>query len=523
MLTPQTSNRNNSRKDLLLVYILPLTIFVLGCLLHYQRGYYHIGLTSVHSQGADDAYISFRYGWNLTHFDNLSWNESGYRRTEGFTNPLWVYISATWAFLGTKGWIYPLMVGTSILISAVLLVLLIHAVYSNNQRSNAAVIGLVLAAATPFIWLHTTSGLESSVFGLGLALLAYLVLFVDDRPQQYIAIFCLATFIGFLRSDGFVYLGIILIAALIAGSKSWKALALGLLVSGMGLILWRQIMFGAWLPNTAVAKVNNFNILDRLPIGYEFLKIVLLDSGILIFLLFGVAALKLEHRRIRLAAGLIIILWLAYYVYIGGDHLFERHLVGIIFFAAALSGSLLSKANHLFRYLFVTVLILGIFISIQRFSDRYNYITPKSNDPRVMLGQALEDDRSHYGVLILAAAGKIPFYAGGDCIDRYGLNDPYLATLQRPQFFPGHSSGNDQVALELAQKHQSGVYSTYSVLDLDLISGPQDISLWVDNRHPQDTVQRQVPQQQWEAAVASGDRFIWSIVSQPVQVSSQSP
>lgn len=140
-----------------------------------------------------------------------------------------------------------------------------------------------------------------------------------------------------------------------------------------------------------------------------------------------------------------------------------------------------------------------------------------------MLGQVLEDDRSRYGVLVLAAAGKIPFYAGGDCIDLYGLNDPYLATLQRSQFFPGQSSGNDQVALELAHKHPSSIYSTYSVLDLDLISGPQDISLWVNNRHPQDTVQRQVTQQQWDAAVASGDRFIWSIISKPVYVSPNNP
>ena len=85
----------------------------------------------------------------------------------------------------------------------------------------------------------------------------------------------------------------------------------------------------------------------------------------------------------------------------------------------------------------------------------------------------LEDDRSHYGVLISAAAGKISFYAGGDSIDPFGLNNQYLATLQRSHIFPGHTSGNDQVTLELARKHQSSLYSTYSVLDLDLISRPQ--------------------------------------------------
>jgi len=35
--------------------------------------------------------------------------------------------------------------------------------------------------------------------------------------------------------------------------------------------------------------------------------------------------------------------------------------------------------------------------------------------------------------------------------------------------------------------------------------------------------ERQVTQQRWDAAVASGDRFIWSIVSKPVYVSPNNP
>jgi len=167
----------------------------------------------------------------------LSWNESGYRRTEGFTYPLWMYISAAWALLGRKEWIYPLLVTTSVMVAVVLLLYLNHTVYTFHKRSVGAITGLVLVAATPAIWLHTTSGLESGVFGLGLALLAYLALFGDNHKQQYITIFFLAIFFGFLRSDSFKYLGIILIAAFIAGSKSWRPLTLGLLISGSGLIL----------------------------------------------------------------------------------------------------------------------------------------------------------------------------------------------------------------------------------------------------------------------------------------------
>ena len=101
-----------------------------------------------------------------------------------------------------------------------------------------------------------------------------------------------------------------------------------------------------------------------------------------------------------------------------------------------------------------------IALSIQRDMGRFDYGSPKSNDPLLILSQALEVERSRYGV-----------------------------------------------------------YATFSFQDTNFISGPESISMWVDYRHLQDTVQRQVTQQQWDAAIASGDHFIWSIVSKPVYVS----
>ena len=47
---------------ILWIYILPIGIFCLGCLLHIYRGYYNVVLPTTQAQGADDAYIAFRYG-----------------------------------------------------------------------------------------------------------------------------------------------------------------------------------------------------------------------------------------------------------------------------------------------------------------------------------------------------------------------------------------------------------------------------------------------------------------------------
>ena len=372
----------------LVLYLVPALILILGCLLHYYRGYYGVDLAPIHAQGVDDAYITYRYGWNLAHFNSLSWNESGYRRAEGFTNPLWVLASVIWSLPGTKEWVYPLSVLTSIALCVILLIILTREVYKNNQDSPASILGLILVAAFPALWVHITSGLESGVFGIGLALLAYLVLFNKDNQFLPIYLIILTIFLGLLRSDAFIYLAIILIAAIIAGTKSWKYVATGLAISLILLFSWRYITFGTLLPNTALAKLN-FTIIDRITSGLDFFLFVLINSGLLIMLLIGFGGLKLEARRVALASIFIIIGWLSYYLYIGGDWGFERHLVGLYFLCGALSAPLWRVAKPLTRVLFVIVIIWAGVVLIWRNGNRFDYLSPKSKDPWVMLGRAV--------------------------------------------------------------------------------------------------------------------------------------
>lgn len=500
-----------------IIYSIPVIILILGSFIHYSRGYYGAGLATIHASGVDDAYISYRYGWNLAHFGNLSWNESGYRSTEGFTNPLWVLASVAWSLPGNKEWVYPLSVLTSVSLSAMLLFLLTRMVYIRNDKAWVAVLGLVMVAAMPAMWLHTTSGLESTVFGLGLAFLGYKVIFPSEDEQSPIQLIIFTVLLGLLRSDGFIYLSTIVIAGFIAGSKSWKYIAIGVLIASIGLFSWRYINYAAFLPNTAVAKVN-FSLFERIQGGFSFILFAVINSGLLIVLIMGIGGLRLTSPNQALAGLFLVLTWLGYYLYIGGDWGFERHLIGIYFLCAAFSAPLWLVARPKTRALFIVVFIAAIFISILRFGTRFDYLTPKFNDPWIMLAQAIREEREDYGVLVTGAAGKIPFFAGGECIDSVGLNDPYLSSLQRESFIPGHSSGSDQTAIEIASTHPLGVYSVYTSFDLELLNKPEDISLWVDNRNPGDTVNRMVTLEQWDAAVELDDPLIWSIITEPVQV-----
>lgn len=504
------------------IYLGLLLVFVLGCVLHFKRGSFGLEYSkSLSALGEEDAYISYRYGWNLAHFGVMAWNESGYRRVEGFTNPLWVYLSAIWALLGRKEWVYPSMAASSVILSATLLATLLYAIIKRNAGQVVAGIGLVMAVALPVTWLHSVSGLESGVFGAGLALLAYLVIYDPFRGHKSrICVFLLSVVLCWLRSDGFVYILIITFAGVIAGRKTWRWSGLGLLTGLISLVGWRWINFGGFLPNTAIAKVN-FSLTERLPVGSLILGYVLAFSGLPFIMLTGLAGLWLERRRILLAVGFTILAWMGYYVIIGGDYLLERHLIGAFYLAGAASAPFWTRLKSPIRLMLVILLIGAAWLICMRGFNRFDYQISKGRDPWVMLGQEIAKNRDHYGVLIASAAGKIPFYAGGDCLDPFGLNDPDIAKIKRTSFYPGHSAGSMKAAIKLASQHPTGVYSIFSKLDQTMIESPDDIALWINTRDPQPQVQIQVTPADWAAAIATNNPSIWSIVSKPYNASDE--
>jgi hypothetical protein len=497
-----------------LSYAVPIAILILGCWLQFQFGYYSLITRGPHAQGVDDAYISYRYGWNLTHFGSLSWNESGFRKTEGFTNPLWVYMSAAWALLNNKDWIYPLMSLTSTLIAGILVGILVRAVHAVNGHL-ASSIGVTLMTATPVIWLHTTSGLESGVFGLGLAVTAYIALMSHDARQNRL-LFALAVLLCWLRSDGFIYVSAIIGGSLLRRphSRHWKPLTLGTVLAVITLLGWRLAVFGAYLPNTAVAKLN-FSFAERLPVGLSFLAAVLPISGLLIFICLGMAGLYFSNQRGTGVAVIFVMgVWLAYYLYMGGDHLLDRHLVGIIAFGSALSGPVWSRYSLSKRNLLIALTLAGLLWPAFRSDGRFAYSTRKI-DSWILLGKAIATRREQFGTVITLPAGKIPFFAGGDFVDAMGLNDPYLATLKRNEFFPGHSAGNDLAAISIAQSHASGVYSRFLNFTPEAVGGPENIALWINNFKPQAEVQTTVSASEWDEALGVNKPYVWSIITVP--------
>ena len=490
------------RRTTLIIFSATL-IFVLGSILHFFRGYFWSENIYIHAWGVDDAYISFRYGWNLVHFGQLAWNESGFRKTEGFTNPLWVVISALWSLVGNKDLVYPGVVATSVTISTLLLYIT-QKVILQKYKTTKALAGIFLVVLTPFVWAGATSGLESVVFGFCIALLAYLSINSElfDRKRLYLII-GLSFITCLLRSDGVIYVGVIFVGSIISRAQSTKWILLGMLAGYSILSLFRYSYFGTFLPTTALAKLN-FGVLERFPVGLEILLVILIYGGCA-FLFAGIIGIRnTEKLNIQIASACILLGWYAYYVYIGGDTFRERHLIGVFAYGSMLSASYWYKKKLTDLIKISGVLLVIILLPLFLFDNRFSYWLSKPNDPLISMGKAIAIDRQRYGTIAIGAAGKIPYFAGGDFVDYWGLNDPYLATVKRPTFIPGHSAGSDEGAIEIARQHSPDNYSYFTFSPSPYLKSSADVLLWTYGDLPQDSgVHDHITNQEWENAITS--------------------
>ncbi len=497
------------RKQTAIVLSVAAALFICGCLLHYARGTYYYGKEFQHVSGTDDAYISYRYGWNLLHYGILSWNESGFRRTEGFTNPLWVYLSAAWSLLGDKDWIYPGMVITSLVVMIALL-FTESLLVLRNANSPKGLMGIFLLCASPVIWLHTTSGLESGIFGAGSGLLAYYAI-SSDKPNR-LGIWLanvLALFLTVLRSDGFVYLLILLTGLILSRNGNLKMIGYGGAIGILALYGWREYNFGQLFPNTAIAKLN-FGADARLLTGIDTFLHSLISGGV-IFLLAGIFGILSAPKSIQIAACTTLAGWIAYYIYIGGDLYLERHLIGVMVLAAGLSQGFFSHVLQDKRgWALASVLLIGVYAPLYTGDPRFGYLQGKPEDPWIRMGKEIALQRKSYGTIVTFPAGKIPFYAGGNFIDELGLNDPDLSKVKRPRFIPGHSAGSHEIAIELA-KQSSQTYG-YIVFGLDLTpENAKDVLLWISNYSPENGVQHELTDMQRDT-ILRADPFAYTLL-----------
>lgn len=416
---------------------------------------------------SDDAYITFRTCYNLTHGHGPVYNVG--ERVQTFTNPLWMMlVSAAYFFTGEAYF-------TSITLSLLCLLGILWLLHGRIWRGSLAGVGMTLMLGWSLAFVeYATSGLENVLNGF--LLVGFISIWLNQeeghRRLRNLALVAALGMVSRMDTSLFYLPGLVLAFWRI---RSWRAVGL-VLVGLLPFLIWDAfalIYYGFPFPNTAYAKLNAGlaeadvwrqglrywqNLLNR-----DRLSVVLIASGLLLALAPGM-------RRMRpIALGMLF--YCIYIVRIGGDFMAGRFFLLPVLVGAILLGLELAERKRMLLEM-ASLALLGLL----------NYNAPWYN---VWRGQqplrglidehGIADERAWYHdvsalkafhpdmwalkqeasldsavanpgepmVMFLDYLGFMGYGLGPQyhIVDRYALADPLLARLpvnDLPDLRPGH-------------------------------------------------------------------------------------
>ncbi len=451
---------------------------------------------------ADDAMISMRYAWNLSHGAGLVWNVG--ERVEGYSNLLMVLIMAlvTTFFHRSAAVLVMQVAGIPVMLIAAWLTARIFRVIAGEVRlaetrfAEAAVFAAVLAYYPLAFW--SLLGMETGLLAALLtgAVLCSLLYLERDEPCLFL-LSCVLLGLAFLtRNDALIY------AAVLLGYVGWRLLArpLGrrLWFAGLAILLafvaaqegFRYFYYGAWVPNTYTLKLVGMPLLDRLRNGLGFVGPFLIQAGVL--WLVGLATVLSCRRASLYYLFAFVLMSLAYQIYVGGDAWARWRMLAptvplllVLFVLGCVRLVRLVLASARPRFLglaLCAILLVGVASADAKWLQeivlrtRPGSDTTAVNEINVAIAiNAVTQETATIGVFY---AGIVPYYTGRKAIDFLGRSDPHIAQL--PPDLSGRISWDGMYSVPGHNKYDL----TYSIASLWPVSvegfrwGSQDLTAW---------------------------------------------
>lgn len=443
----------------------------------------------------DDAFITFRYIDNWLAGLGLVYNPG--ERVEGYTHFLWLCAVALLRRLGTDPVIASQWLGIAAATATIALFAWISAGWrprTGTPDSSTAAIpftAIVLALHYDFaVW--GTGGLETAAFTFLVSVAFYLLAVRrDPHPGRLAAAGLVLTLAMMTRPDGAVFyaVGVLFVAAQAwAESRSIARVlrAKGAILFPFALIylpylLWKVSYYGQILPNTYYAKSANLAYWSQ---GFVYLWLYFRAYPLSLLFVLAIPWLAIRgtgKRRSILtdpttASVVLALAWtLAYLVLfvarVGGDFMYARFVCPVIplmyFSIEVLVRDALSSR---IRLLALALIVLPILFAVQGKLGREAIFQEEGGRDRSPFGpHSVTDERWYYTHDLGAGrslidglrqiGGHLAVYFNGtnvrvveggqaalayygrfhNCIDRYGLTDPYVAHLPVPhRSRPGH-------------------------------------------------------------------------------------
>lgn len=450
-------------------------------------------LIALGSDATDDAYISFRYAQNAILGHGLVFNPG--ERVEGFTNFLWTVMFIPLEGAGVDAGRASMIMGALFALGLVFLTLR-FAKLVGAPRSVGLLTATLLAVDGSFA-LWSVGGLETMLFAF--LVFAGAMLYVrenqNERPMTTSErsgsllqsplhfplsgiLFALA---AMTRPEGAFIFGITL-----GHQALWR------LVTERRLLTQRDIMramgfvalfvpywIGRWqyyhsfLPNSFHAKVNTIGPLAQIERGWNHLsQFVSVHLGWLIVLPAVVATSSsitrnamLRHRSSTKAFwttyfSAIILPYIAYIVYVGGDWSVGRFFVPLLaLFYSLFSTGIVDMWNWTVEKLggkvderrtnvgWVTSMLLVIALNVaSSWNGEYgiyirDFDAGKATLARETIGKWLRTNAPRGTWIAVDAAGQVPYFSGLPAVDMFGINDLHIGRMNVEtlgQGTPGH-------------------------------------------------------------------------------------
>ncbi|PCC70492.1 hypothetical protein SAMN02745121_06589 [Nannocystis exedens] len=410
----------------------------------------------------DDAYISFRYAWNLAQHGALEYNLG--ERVEGYTNFLWVVVLALGTCLGAlPEALAPWLTQLGALAGAAATVVLVRALRGASGWTPADLIPAMLLAAAPeyVVWAH--GGLETSW-----AAASTIAAMAATASGRWRAAGLATALAGLTRPDAVLPIGVFVatwsIGHVLGGRRdrlpSLREAAMAAALAGgplLGHLLWRWTYYGEWLPNTWAIKQHGRLLRDTFGVAY-----VTAWASALRLVWLAPLALLLRARHAALALPIAAVL--AYAWSVGGDFMaYGRFLMVATALTAGAVGWLLVEAGE--RLLgprgpatatgvgIALAAVLGVMSRERLLKDRatptgwldgrWEGVTAMDRfaRERVAAGTWFKEHVPEDIVISVGAAGALPYASRLRAVDVYGLVDRWPREVEvRPQVKarPGH-------------------------------------------------------------------------------------
>ena len=446
----------------------------------------------------DDAYISFRYAHNLAYHNELTFNLG--QPVEGYTNFLWTALLGGLLKAGIRPDLSSRVLGWAFGAAALVLLHLLTRIYRGGRTTGWDFLGAAWLAASATFAVWCSGGLETQMF-TALALAGVTLYAAEHAGRIRWRLSGLAFALAAMtRPEGLMLMSLTVghhLAARLLGRLSsapagrrysWRG-ELGWLAGfalPFGLFFaWRYSYYGYPLPNTFYVKSGSEPLAAIKSWGLPYLWDFIRDNKLYVLpALLPLFWPRNGWREARAAApgdatghpglrplflwsyvALVLVTYLAYVVYVGGDFMaLGRFFVPLLpLFALLIQEALREtlerprRAPHqwrLWRLVPAAALLLGLTVynsvTLYRANQQQTYYRwgldtiaylRKFADDRIMIGTWMRHNLPRDTYLAVGGAGALVYASRLRALDSYGLNESWIAHNVQPGAGgrPGHS------------------------------------------------------------------------------------